>query len=230
MTTVFTLAGAFGTPSQIPAMLGGEVTNGNTVTPIFYPNWTIFEAQVDQGAEMLNNAVTTTTGPMIAMGHSLGAVVCCNWLRNYGPSSTVSPADLSFVLMGNSVRPNGGFCFDLNYYPNSPAPANTPYTVTDIARQYDGWADWPQNSGVLIADWNAWSGMNNVHPDYRGVRLTDPKNVSYVAGNITYIWSPTWPAPILGTSQVGTAVFDQDIRPQIEAAYSRPVTIPNPTY
>jgi hypothetical protein len=38
-------------------VLGGDVTAGNTVMPINYPNWTLFETQVDQGAAMLNTAI-----------------------------------------------------------------------------------------------------------------------------------------------------------------------------
>lgn len=244
MATVFTLAGAFAAgPSYLNTCLRGTITNGNTVVPINYPNWTIFEAQVDTGAQMLNDAITSTSGMKIAFGHSLGAVVISNWLRNYGPTCTVSADELVFILIGNSVRLYGGELSAQGlgfFFPNSyPIPADTPYTVTDFARQYDGFADIPQFTGDATQNTEAFlnsiSGEGGVHPYYYNVALTDPGNVSYTPvvdgapGNVTYMWSPTWPVPALGSTQnMTTLALDALLRPGIEAAYSRPVDIPAP--
>ena len=233
MATVFTLAGAFG-PENSPdnyltEALEGTITNGNTVVPIDYDNDTIFEAQVDQGAQLLNEAILSTSGPRVAFGHSLGAVVCCNWLLNYGPTSTVSPETLSFVLIGNSVRAYGGLCYAIGYFPHSRCPSNTPYTVMDFVRQYDGWADIPANA-FSVAGINQVAGANLIHPNYQNVSLTESGNVSVKAGNVTYMWSLTYPVPLLGTSTTGVASMDEELRPQIEASYLRPVKIPPPDY
>lgn len=231
MATVFTLAGAFGTPYQIPPMLGGEVTDGNVVVPLWYPNFTIFESQVDTGAAMLDQQLRDTPGEIICMGHSLGAVVCCNWLENYGPqaSSYAPPEYVSFVLLGNSMRKYGGLCYALNYYPNSKCPDDTPYRVTDFSRQYDGWADVPDTIGNIVADLNVFAGQSNVHPTYNFVRLEDPLNVSHQEGNINYVWSPTAVVPLLGTYAFpGVQPWDEELRRQIEPAYDRPVDIPFP--
>lgn len=216
-------------------MLKGTITNGNTIVPIYYPNWTIFEAQVDTGAQMLDTAMHSTSGPMVVMGHSLGAVVACNWLANYGPTSTIEPSDVSFVLLGNSVRKYGGFCNTIHWYPDSIMPDGTPYTVTDFVRQYDGWGDYPSNILNFEALMNAQSGMNVVHPNYTTVTLNDATNYSYTPyvgskpGNITYVWSMTVPLPILGVTP-STLIddLDADLRPGIEAGYSRPLVIPSP--
>jgi hypothetical protein len=55
--------------------------------------------------------------------------------------------------------------------------------------------------------------------------------VSFVTGNITYIWSMTEPLPLLGTIWNSfTDPLDLSLRPAIESAHPRPVTVPTPTY
>jgi hypothetical protein len=234
MATVFTLAGAFAAgPGYLTSALRGTITDGNTVVPILYPNWTIFEAQVDQGASMLDTALNSTTGEKVVFGHSLGAVVASNWLKNYGPTSGVS--DLSFVLIGNSVRKYGGELatpgIGALFFPNSyPIPADTPYTVTDFARQYDGFADFPQLTGGAVDNmWallNSVSGEGGVHPYYNDVALDDAANVRYTVGNISWVWSPTWPLPLFGISQNAiTQIEDEALRSLVEGGYSRPVSL-----
>ncbi|PQM51832.1 hypothetical protein C5U48_12975 [Mycolicibacter virginiensis] len=230
MTTVFTLAGAFGDPSQVARMLRGEITAGNTVVPVHYQNWTVDwrGADVLAAVDILDDLLTTTSGDMVVFGHSLGAVVACRWLRIKGPTSTIDPARLKFILMGNSVSRYGGVLFEEAIA----APTNTPYTVTDFKRQYDGWTDWPSTITVpnltnidlgqvmafmwsLLTDLaaqNAINGANFIHPDYNNVGIDDPGNASYTAGNITYVWAPTvpWWLP-------------WSLRYIVEGAYNRPV-------
>lgn len=76
---------------------------------------------------------------------------------------------------------------------------------------------------------NAITGMVLIHNFYEGVSVADPTNISLVEGNITWMWSPTYPVPLLGAG----ATFpwaDQMLRTEIEQAYARPVTIPLPDY
>ena len=184
---------------------------------------------------------------MVVFGHSLGAVVGSYWLANYAEDTTVEPDDLSFVFIGNSVHKYGGALGPesgdewQNWFGEGvTAPDDTPYTVTDIARQYDGWADWPTNALLNFdAQFNAEAGQNLVHPNYGAVNPspTAPGNVSYTPevsgspGNITYIYSQTVPVPILGTQWIAPIQqLDQLIRPTIEEGYARPVEIPAPTY
>lgn len=230
MTTVFTLAGAFGDPTQVPRMLRGQVTDGNTVVPVYYPNWTLDwrGSEVLMGVDDLDHVLTTTAGDLVVMAHSLGAVVACRWLRVKGPTSTVDPARLKFILMGNSVSRYGGLLFEEAIS----APIDSRYTVTDFKRQYDGWTDWPglipvpdltnvnfnevmTFLGTLLSDMaaqNAMSGAAFIHADYNNVTLDDPNNAVYTQGNITYIWAPTapWWLP-------------WSLRYMVENKYNRPV-------
>ncbi len=68
---------------------------------------------------------------------------------------------------------------------------------TEVIRQYDGWADWPDDTRNLLAVANAFAGMFSIHTNYRNVDLNDPNNVRFTPdvagqpGNVTYVWVPT---------------------------------------
>lgn len=76
---------------------------------------------------------------------------------------------------------------------------------------------------------NAVAGLVLIHNNYLNVTVGDPTNLTLTEGNIRWVWSPTYPVPLLG---VGATLpqSDQQLRTQIETAYSRPVTIPMPNY
>lgn len=246
-STVYLLGGAFsGLNNYMPTMLQGAITNGQNQVQVPYNNVGLFLNTVQSGAAMLNAFLNSGTGPMVVFGHSLGAVVGSYWLANYAADTTIEPADLSFVFIGNSVHKYGGALGGesnaewQNWFGEGVTmPDDTPYTVTDIIRQYDGWADWPNGTMNIDAEFNALAGQNSIHPNYQSVS-PDPSasgNVSYTPvidgspGNVTYIWSMTQPAPLLGTMWIDPIpALDQAIRPTIEDAYSRPVTIPTPVY
>jgi PE-PPE domain len=264
MTTVLCLAGAFGQPQQVDQMLGGSVVAGNTVNNLEYFNdWLTQECVTNGeetgGAQVLDAALCATTGQVIVLAHSLGSVCCYYWLANYAPTTSVSHSNVRFILLGNSVRPFGGWCYYYNWFQNIVVPPNNPFLVTDFARQYDGWADFvpgaagngPANpepqltattfNGIM----NAYAGQNCVHPNYIYSSLTGPNHVGYQVGNITYVWEQTFPVPQIGSrnlsgqwvSSLGLQVAensfnaqDMQLRPAIEKAYKRPVTIPIPNY
>jgi hypothetical protein len=242
--TVYMLGGAFSVTNYMPTMLQGAITNGNTQIQVPYNNFGIFLSNLQQGAAMLDAFLTAGTGPRVVFGHSLGAIVGCYWLNNYvtGPISTttISPGDLSFVFIGNSVSvyggalgPESGAPLQNWFGPNIAAPSATPFQVADIRRQYDGWADYPTGATNLDAEFNTLAGQTLIHPNYQGVNPNPaaPGNVAITEGNITYIWSMTEPAPMFGTAWNSVvAGLDAATRPTIESAYDRPVTVPTPTY
>jgi PE-PPE domain len=231
VATVLTLAGAYGLPQVLELQLGGEVTTGNTVVPVTYNNIGIFEANVVDGVENLDDAINGTAGVKVVFAHSLGAVVATRWLNEYGPTSTVPPEELSFILIGNPARRyNGILNFDtepleaafggdwewLELIGDTPIPVDTPYTVQDLVWQYDGFGDWPnllENTNYGLAVSNAILGMNQIHANYINARLNSPNNRSFVEGNVTYTWvvaRPWWQ-------------FQQWLLDLIEFAYDRPV-------
>lgn len=234
------LGGAFsGLNNYMPTMLGGAITNGNDAIQVPYNNFGLFLSTVQQGAQLLDSYLKAGTGPMIAFGHSLGAVVCNYWLLEYAPDTTIDPADLQFVWIGNSVSKYGGAlgrepgALWQNWFTNITVPDDTPFRCADIKRQYDGWTDWCTGTINADAEFNALAGQNSVHPNYQNVDPdpSAPGNVAHTEGNISYIWSMTEPAPIFGTTWNSfVAGLDQTTRPTIESAYNRPVTVPSPSY
>jgi hypothetical protein len=127
----------------------------------------------------------TTTGPpeqltdtsYVAYGYSQSAAVATNE-KNYLIAHPPTGKTVSFILTSNPNRPNGGVLerFVGVYIPilgatfngatptNSPQP--TPLTTVDVARQYDGWADFPTNPLNLLADLNAGLRILYLHPNY----------------------------------------------------------------
>jgi hypothetical protein len=240
--TVLTLPGVFGSHDVMALFCNGTITAGKDLVPIEYNNFTLDYSAIEQGADMLDTALHdfASTG-VLAFGHSDGARVINLWLATYGLTSTLSPSEASFLMMGDSVNKIGGALYDAAA--NNTVPDATPYTVTNFIRQYDGWADFPQDPTVEIAVQNAMVGANTVHTDYYGVAPTDVANRTHVVGHISYIWSPTYPVataqtPLLLSSYISSipglpslySSQDQHDRPLIEAGYSRPVAIPPPTY
>lgn len=244
VATVFTLAGVLGMPTAVSTMLRGEVTTGQKVVPLTYNNWGIADANVVDGSNVIDEWVNGTAGPKILMGHSMGALAIVRWLNDHAPTCTVPTNELSAVLIGNSMRPN------LGYYINDlgkslaqvtgltilVTPSDCRYTVTDIARQYDGWADEPVHLDNLNALTNMQIGMNTIHPNYNDVSLHDETNLTYTVGNTTYLLNPTdllpmvdqfWYTPDQKIAQ------DQALRPGVEAAFDRTMwdqLPPLPTY
>lgn len=84
------------------------------------------------------------------------------------------------------------------------------------------------NTAVLSAAENALAGLFEIHIQYISVSVADTQNVSFVEGNTTYVWSPTYPLPMLGV--VTFPNTDEEYRTQIEKYFTRPVAIPMPAY
>jgi hypothetical protein len=101
----------------------------------------------------------------VVFGNSQGAVVISRYKAAH-PEGTGN----TFVLVENPSRPNGGILerFAGLYIPildislSGATPDNGDTTV-DVARQYDGWADFPTYPLNFLATANAIAGMILVH-------------------------------------------------------------------
>jgi len=101
----------------------------------------------------------------VVFGLSQGAVVLSRYKAAH-PEGTGN----TFVLVENPSRPNGGVMERfrgltipiLNVTFTGATPDNGDVTV-DVARQYDGWADFPKYPLNLLATANAIAGMILVH-------------------------------------------------------------------
>lgn len=189
MTTVLTLAGAFGSPSNLLTMLRGDVTRGNKVVPVNYANWSLRpESGSVDGAKMLNAAILANPGELVAFGHSLGALSIARWLNDYGPTSSPDlRSRVTFICAGNSRRRGTGFLTALGWAPKSSIPVDTPFKGIDVARRGDGWAFWPSNIWDINAIMKALDGQGKIHPHYENVSLNDPANEVVTEGNVTFV-------------------------------------------
>lgn len=253
--TVLTLCGAFGDPSSMPPMLEGKICRNKRVVPVPYMNWILDwkGADVLTAVDMLDDYIfdNISSGPVVVFGHSLGAVVAERWLKEKGPTSTYNPLMLRFVFVGNSMRRYGGVLFDTDYA----HPTDTPYTILDIAQQYEGWCDFPQEVDVPDLDavdfvevmnflWdlgtdpgaqNAVVGANTLHTKYDHVSANpdSPRSTKYVEGNSTYVLTATSPLPIVNQlfwfyTTAQKRKEDDNRRGAIEGEYDRPMATPSP--
>ena len=198
--TVFLMAGHGGDPNLIHVYMKDQVTKGQVLVPITYPNQ---KKDTDNdmlaAAAILNEKLLATPGKKVVFTHSLGSVAATVWLKMYGPTSTIDPSELEFILLGNSARKYNSYYSLHDWKETDGTPfvsqshvepiSDTRYKVRDIAIQYDGWADWP-NLNVSEAISNANGGMWVYHLMYDQFPLDRYDYRKYQEGNITYTLIP----------------------------------------
>ena len=159
---------------------------------------------------------------VVVLGYSQGGQVAAFWLRNLSQnaSSYAPPSTTSFLLVGNPEN-----TYSPPWLPKT--PTDTGYQVTELWRQYDGWADWPTHFN-LIAYANAIAGMLYVHPfAYVDADPDDPNNVRWTDGNTTYVMIPSHDLPLLqplrfiGLGFVADALNDP-LKKIVDSAYDHP--------
>jgi len=152
-----------GTPADTSTAAGNVAYNAGfwPVSHGFLLDLT-WNASVAQGVQ--NLGAREPHGDVI-FGMSQGAVVGSQYKAEH-PEGTGN----TFVLLENPNRPRGGVLSSfaglyipiLNVTFNGATPDNGDTTI-DIARQYDGWADFPTRRLNLLATANAILGMVYVH-------------------------------------------------------------------
>ncbi|WP_319432307.1 PE-PPE domain-containing protein [Mycobacterium sp. RTGN5] len=241
--TVLTLEGGFVGMQHIwhfvPQQLQGDLCKSpNHCQPVDYfafPG----RAFTDEGAAKVVQAIDALPSDeqIVLFGHSEGGQVIYADLRRFAadPSSAPDPSRLTWVSIGNTENPYGGRRPKTETATAPWLPPDTAYQGTEVIRQYDGWADWPDDPRNLLAVANAVVGMFSIHSDYRQVDLDDPNNVRFTPevaghpGKVTYVWVPTKTLPLVAWAGPLAPALDNALRPIIEKAYHRPVDIPDPT-
>lgn len=173
-------------------------------------------------------------------GYSQGAVVATAYKRDHLGNG------VDYVLVENPGRPNGGIFerFHGLYIPllNVKFSGATPVvrdpqegggTTVDIARQYDGWADFPKYPLNLLATANAVLGIVYLHGNTQDldesaledIDKTDPRYYQQ-HGDTTYYLIPTKQLPLLMPlngmlPKSVLAKLDAPLRALIEFGYDR---------
>jgi PE-PPE domain len=175
----------------------------------------------DQGAAAIA-AAPLHSGDTV-LGFSLGSQVISLYLAQHTP-----PPGVRFVLLGDTFARNDQLVSE-----GQGIPANIANQVILMARQYDGWSDYPtvtDSPNYQLALQNSEAGAAYIH-NYVNARLDNPANVVTTRGNMTAILIPTQHLPVNVPKrwQLQTAQADQldsEQRPLIDSAYSRPGPTP----
>jgi hypothetical protein len=215
-----------------------------------------FDQSVAEGQRMLAEDIAAQPAgeSIIVFGHSQSAVIASKekqrLLDEYSNDPTTAP-DVTFVLTANPDRPNGGLLarFPGLHIPimgvtfNGATPTDQqggPYQTYDVARQYDGWADFPAYPLNLVADANAVLGIAYLHGHYddqvspdmlENPELTDKSTY----GDTTYYLIYTKNLPLLqplrdlGVPEPLVAAIEPVVRYVVELGYDRQTPYGRPT-
>lgn len=188
---------------------------------------------ISTGVANLNSMLRSTRGQKIVLAHSQGAQVASRWMREHARDpGAPKPGELTFILTGNPLRSYGpGYIVDrkeVGGTTGSPTPTDTPWPIIDVARRYDGWADWPSNTQNIEAVTNADRGKFTVHPHYDVVNFYDKTHTVWKNGNTTYILTKETTLPLMKGESSLPADVVAVIRARIESAYHRPSNDPKP--
>ena len=131
---------------------------------------------ISRSVTILNNAIQQqlAAGQTInVVGYSQGANIATLEMQLLDPTGTPSALPINFVLLGNSMNPNGGWDArfpglslpTLGFSTLGAAPSND-FTTLSYTLEYDGWADFPRYPIDVFSDLNAVIGMATVHTGY----------------------------------------------------------------
>ena len=201
-----------------------------------------FDQSVGQGVVNLNQAINAQPAgeSIVVFGYSQSARIASIQKGNLAAAGSTLP--VSFVLIGNPNRPNGGILerFEGLKVPvagitfDGATPTDTNFKTVDVTRQYDGWSDFPNNPLNPFATANAIAGIQYLHSDYQSVGLGDALyQGSY--GDTDYYMIPSRRLPLLmpldqaGVPSPIVTMLDAPTRVLVEAGYDRTVSPGAPT-
>lgn len=200
------------------------------------PKW---NDSVNTGKNNVASAVSMGADDALIFGYSQGAVVA----SQFKASAPDPEHDITYVLLANPNRPNGGFLerfagitipvLDVTGSGPTPEDGGTTY---DIALQYDGWSDFPRYFTHILSTINALAGTIFLHGFANQEAqidlddLVDPTKTDIVTdGPTTYYTVSTPRLPILIAfeafvpSPILTAL-DAPLRVMVEWGYDRSIS------
>ncbi|WP_099024945.1 PE-PPE domain-containing protein [Mycolicibacterium palauense] len=264
MATVITIPGAYVFGYHTDNFGGKLFEAPNVRVPGAWNNFSISDSSATTDMNnldaLMRDHLSDTADPLIVAGHSRGGQIIYKWIRQKGPTSDIDPESVLFISSGNPERKYGGRAYmrpDVNgsTYPGPSGGGagvgygileSTPYTVLDINRQYDTWADYPN-------DWENPDALaqlsGDIHSTYSatpelgldGYPVNRDEWSVYTEGNVTYLTAVTMlvnpadrPMPFLARVFGGRCARnhnlqigfdDQRIRTKVETAYVRPAPV-----
>jgi hypothetical protein len=236
LAATYMLPGSLGAPftdqakSDWTNIYVGGATGAAPPTPLNVVYW---RSQLPSPASIESGSVL--------FAYSFGAFTAGTYKRDFNRYWANTPGeapDVTFVLAGNTYRPNGGASarWGFGATPTETADAEDgEITTFDIVRQYDGAGDNPVNPLNFLAMANAAWGTFLVHPDYGSVNWDDAMYQGS-HGDTEYYLIPTYPLPLLMPVEwipvIGPALadmWDPVMRVLVEAGYDRAADPGEPT-
>lgn len=191
------------------------------------------------------NEMALTDTVYVASGMSQSAVIA-SYQKAALISDPVPDTTVSFILVSSPNRPNGGLLerFAGLYIPfvgltfNGATPTDSarsnPLLTIDVVRQYDGWADFPNNPLNLLADLNAALGALFLHPAHNDLNGTAVLQGYYQ--DTTYYITPSELLPLVMPldalpliGPVLARLLDAPLRVLVETGYDRTINPGQPT-
>ena len=187
------------------------------VDPTQGVSWGYQAGVIHRGAVALEDALETVEDDPLVVSFSQGGQVQTHWLNTFAAGSD---SDAEFLMLSSPTNAYG--------VPWAPKIKDTHgYPVTQMWRQYDGWADFP-NRFNLTAYANAVYGALFVHPgSMTDVDPDDPSIVSWSDDGVEYKMVPTEELPLLDPLRATgfdwlADVLNDPLVEHVESAYDRP--------
>lgn len=269
-TTVITCPGAFS--SYDTNNFGGDLfASPNTWVedPLVgsWNNWTISNGAATTDMNDMYDLIIehqATSDWLVVAGHSRGAQIIYKLIREKMTdlNNNVDPETILFISSGNPERKYGGRSV-INYAGATPVyPGTQPYgngyglpdtasptgdfRLLDIARQYDEWADYPNDFGNTTAMDNL-DTAGNIHSEYENAphlgldgfpvdwgqwARYDEGNVSYLTSTTPYTTKPRIPLLVrlfggrmLANYKAQIVYREAQTKAAVEVAYTRPAPL-----
>ncbi len=238
--SVLTFEGAFsGSDRSSHQIMGGALCAApSTCQGVPYTSIPL-GTYTQEGGRMLTAAIPAS-GDVTLLGHSQGGQVIYSALRDWSTGAQDAPSPASRVTwfsFGNPENRYGGRQGGVGYTNGQGLPEDPGYSGYEVIRQYDGWADAPDDRSNLLAVLNAEMGKYSLHSNYRDIDYANVVNGGYPThtdtyesgAQVRYVWVPTDTLPLIAWTGPFAPALDNALRPIVEKAYNRPVSIPDPT-
>lgn len=165
-----------------------------------------FDTSFAQGTTILTSDIeqqVNAHNTVAVFGESQSSTIAGMVMPNL-EKDDIDPDAVKFVLVGDPSNPDGGLLERFNGLSlpsigitfSGATPPETPYDTTIYTQEYDGFADFPKYTLNLLADLNAFLGIEFIHPTYRAL-TTDQVNhaiqltpTSDYNGHTTYYMIP----------------------------------------
>ena len=242
--TAFTVKGTqTDHPAPYPEQLLPKLFANDSVTRIDYPAKILgMDASIAVATAGIVNAVQNAVGPVVVAGFSQGAVAVAHAKQVLmSLPSRPSPANLSFITVGDPAGPGGilrVLPFRVPILDLSPITApDTPYDSVIVNGEYDGWSDVPDRPWNLVSLLNAALGIPYVHGHYETVSggldvSTVPAanittTINSLGGHTTKYLIPTAQLPLvqplrdIGIPEPIVAALEKPLKAIVDAGYAR---------